>query len=244
LKFEIPQPSHPVNFLRHRRRESEWMDEQGVDPRQLADSLKFIRRVNRCFGYTRTTLGYLKRFSRRWERGKTIRILDVATGSADVPRAILRWADRRGLSVQVVGIDRHPLTARAAVTAGPPDPRLTILQADALQLPFDDGSFDYALTSMFLHHLDEAPAARVLRELNRVARRGIIAADLLRDIRAYGWISFFTLFSHPMLRHDARVSVAQAFNRAEVLALRDAAGIRFANYRRHFGHRFVLAGEK
>jgi hypothetical protein len=80
--------------------------------------------------------------------------------------------------------------------------------------------------------------------MGRVARRGVIAADLLRHRRAYAWITLFTLASNPMVRHDARVSVAQAFNRAEVLDLRDRAGLQFAQFYRHFGHRFVLAGER
>jgi hypothetical protein len=72
----------------------------------------------------------------------------------------------------------------------------------------------------------------------------VIAADLLRHRRAYAWISLFTLWANPMVRHDARVSVAQAFTRSEVLRMRDAAGLGYARYRRHFGHRFALAGEK
>jgi ubiquinone/menaquinone biosynthesis C-methylase UbiE len=121
---------------------------------------------------------------------------------------------------------------------------LHFVQADALRLPFADGSFDYAHTAMFLHHLDDGAATAVLREMARVARRGIVAADLLRHRRAYAWISLFTLGAGPMVRHDARASVAQAFTKPEVLRLRDEAGIGFARYHRHFGHRFALAGER
>jgi ubiquinone/menaquinone biosynthesis C-methylase UbiE len=221
------------------------MDAPDADPADLRRSLLFIRRVNRLFGYTRSTLGHLKRFSRRWKPGEPVRILDVATGSADVPRAILRWADRHpaGFNVHVVGIDLHATTAREARDEAR-DARLHIARADAMNLPFADGSFDYALTSMFLHHLDDGDAARVLSEMSRVARRGVIAADLLRHRRAYAWISLFTAFAGPMVRHDAKASVAQAFTKAEVLRLREQAGLSFAEYHRHFGHRFVLAGER
>jgi ubiquinone/menaquinone biosynthesis C-methylase UbiE len=229
---------------------AEWMDAADADPAELRRSLAFIRRVNSLLGYTRSTLHHLDRFSRRWRAGETIRILDVATGSGDIPLAILRWAGRRGFDVRVVGLDLHAATAReaagAARAAGDAvEPfHLRIVLGDALRLPFADGSFDYVLSAMFLHHLDDADAARVLREIARVARRGIIVADLLRHRRAYAWISLFTLFAGPMVRHDARVSVAQAFTRAEVLRLADAAGLGYARYHRHFGHRFVLAGEK
>ena len=272
------------------------MDDPAADPADLRRSLAYIRRVNALLGYTRGTLGHLRRFSRGWRPGETIRILDVATGSADIPRAILRWAGRRGFDVRIVAVDLHAMTLKLAAqetnsrtpspgTQGegggggplPTDPlpvggeeaptpalprstgrggkfpahracgsddRLRFVRADALHLPFPDGGFDYALTAMFLHHLDDAAAVSVLREMARVSRRGIVAADLLRHRRAYAWISLFTLGAGPMVRHDARASVAQAFTRAEVLRMRDEAGVGFAKYHRHFGHRFALAGER
>jgi ubiquinone/menaquinone biosynthesis C-methylase UbiE len=125
-----------------------------------------------------------------------------------------------------------------------PHHNLTIIRGDALSPPFADRSFDYVLTAMFLHHLDDAQAERVLWQMNRLARRGVIAADLLRHRRAYFWISLFSLFANPMVRHDARVSVAQAFSDDEIVRLRDRAGLSFALYFHHFGHRFALAGER
>ena len=237
-----------------RRREPEWMDDPAADPAELRRSLDYIRKVNNLLGYTRATVRHLKRFSRAWRPGETIRILDVATGSADVPRAVLRWSRRRGFDVRVVGVDLHAATLRMAAESEDterrqgrralPQPDLLFVRADALRLPFADGSFDYAMTAMFLHHLDDDAAAAAVREMARVARRGVIVADLLRHRRAYAWIHLLTLMSTPMVRHDARASVAQAFTKTEVLRLRDRAGVGFARYYRHFGHRFVLAGER
>src|SRR4051812_9608163 len=184
--------------MRARKREPEWMDEPGVDPAQLARALRFIRRVNALLLYTRSTLSHLERFSRNWKPGERITMIDFATGSADIPRAILAWADRRGFDVRIVGVDLHAATANLArrhVT----DPRLHVVQADVLNLPFEPASFDYALTAMFLHHLSEADVVRVFRAMDRVARRGIVAADLLRNRRAYRWVSLFTLMSNPMV---------------------------------------------
>jgi ubiquinone/menaquinone biosynthesis C-methylase UbiE len=286
------------------------MDDAAADPADLRRSLAYIRKINTLLGYTRATLGHLERFSRGWSPGQTIRFLDVATGSADIPRAILRWAGRRGFDVRIVAVDLHATTLKLAAVGERPTPSpgtpgegrgegsgplspprervrargeheassgkampsdvshfpltpalsrggeredaglrngprgaLDFVQADALHLPFADGSFDYALTAMFLHHLDDDAAVTVLREMARVARRGIVAADLLRHRRAYAWITLLTLLAGPMVKHDARASVAQAFTKREVLALREAAGIPFARYYRHFGHRFALAGE-
>jgi SAM-dependent methyltransferase len=227
-----------------RRREEEWMDAPGISPAEIRRSLSFIRRVNRLLRYTRATVGHLDRFSRTWRAGESITILDVATGSGDIPRAIAEWSKRRKFDVRITGLDRHAQTAGIARDLSQSHPQIRIVRGDAMSLPFADGSFDYVHTSMFLHHLDDDQVVRVLMEMNRVARRGIIAADLLRHRRAYFWISLFTVFSHPIIKHDARVSVAQAFVKDDVLSLRHRAGIGYAGYFTHFGHRFVLAGEK
>jgi ubiquinone/menaquinone biosynthesis C-methylase UbiE len=219
------------------------MDAPDADPVEIERSLRFIRRVNRVLRYTQSTITHLDRFSKSWKPGERITMIDFATGSADVPRAILRWASRRGVDVRITAIDFHAATARLAASQNE-SRELTILRADALNIPFAPGSFDYALCSMFLHHLSEHEAARVLQAMDRVARRGIVAADLLRERPAYNWIRLLTMFSRPMIRHDAVVSVMQAFSPEEVVTLRDRAGISYAQYHRHFAHRFVLAGEK
>ena len=229
--------------LTYRNRADEWMDEPDADPKLVAQSLRYIRVINRLFRYTHATILHLEQFSAKWKHGERITIVDLATGSADIPRAILRWASARGFDVHITGVDRHPTISREALD-GRRDPRLTIVRADALDLPFKDNSFDYALTNMFTHHLDEDAVVQLLREMNRIAQRGIVVADLERDPWAYRWISFFTLLANPMVRHDARVSVAQAFTREEVLSLRDRAEVGYTQYHPHFAYRFVLAGEK
>ena len=218
------------------------LDAPEADPVLLKKSFTYIQWINVLFRYTRATISHLERFSAHWKRDQRIEILDIATGSADIPRAILRWANRRGFNVGITAIDLHPGALHVAGNGR--DPRLRLLRADAMSLPFEDNSFDYAITNMFLHHLDDQQIVTVLKNMARVSRTGIIAADLVRNRRAYFWISIFTLLANPMVRHDARVSVAQAFTREEVLALRDRAGLDFASYHCHFGHRFVLAGEK
>jgi ubiquinone/menaquinone biosynthesis C-methylase UbiE len=226
-----------------REPQHEWMDAADVDPAELQNALRFIERVNRWLGYTRATVSHLNAFSRQWDPGQTVTILDIATGSADVPMAIWEWAGRQKVNVRIIGLDRHEKTLAVAHerTRGT---GIEIVQGDALSLPYADESVDYCMSSMFLHHLSEGDALRALREMNRVARRGVIVADLLRDRRALFWISLFTMFSNPMVRHDARVSVRQAFTRIEMEHLKSLAGLNYVRYFRHFGHRFVLAGEK
>ena len=99
------------------RRESGYRDYGEHD----VDRLRFIRRVNSMLGYTRATLKHVEAFSRDWKPGERITFLDVATGSADIPRAIVRWGQRRGFDLRVTALDLHATTSRAAreACAGP-----------------------------------------------------------------------------------------------------------------------------
>ena len=81
-------------------------------------------------------------------------------------------------------MDRHAATIDLA-RRRTSDRRIDLLRADVFDLPFAPGDFDYAITSMFLHHLDEQQIVRVLRIMDHQSRRGIIVADLLRHARAY-----------------------------------------------------------
>jgi 2-polyprenyl-3-methyl-5-hydroxy-6-metoxy-1,4-benzoquinol methylase len=233
-----------LGFLSVRRHQPEMMDEPNADRGGLLKSLSYIRIFNRLLGYGRLIVAQLDRFSAGWQPGETIRILDVGTGSADIPLAILQWAQRKGLDVRIVALDLHPLICAEAAKAAAENPRLRIVRSDAMQLPFDAASFDYAITSMFLHHVDEEQVVKVFREMDRVAKRGIIASDLLRLRRSYFFVTLTTLLANRMVRHDAKVSIQQAFSRSEILDLRDRAGISYADYSSHMTHRFVLAGEK
>lgn len=224
-------------------RQREWMDADDADPAMLQQSLRFIERVNRWLGYTRTLLGYLDNMTAGWPAQKPLAILDVATGSADVPRAISRWADHRRLDVHVVAIDRHTATLdQARISTN--DSRISLVQSDALAMPFGAGSFDFVLSSMFLHHLEADAVISVMKQADRLAREGIILADLCRSRRAMIWISLFTVTSNPMVRHDARLSVRQAYTCDELVRLSRLAGVHYLDASQHFAHRVVLAGLK
>jgi ubiquinone/menaquinone biosynthesis C-methylase UbiE len=118
------------------------------------------------------------------------------------------------------------------------------VSADALRLPFDDRSVDVVTSTLFLHHLSDADAIRAMREMKRVARLGMVVADLLRGRRAYFWISLLTLRASSIIRHDARASVAQAFTLPEIERLARQADLDPISLFRTFGHRFLLCWKR
>ena len=53
--------------------------------------------------------------------------------------------------------------------------------ADAMALPFPDGSIDIVTCSQVLHHFDGPEADRLLQECTRVARTAVVIGDLRRS---------------------------------------------------------------
>ncbi|MFT3785194.1 MAG: methyltransferase domain-containing protein [Tepidisphaeraceae bacterium] len=217
--------------LRRRNLVAEQMDADDVDPRQLADALRYIRRINKLLRYNAAVIRRVELLASATE---PITLLDVATGSGDLLAQL-------GPRYRTVGLDRHTLTIREAKQSVS---RAIFIRGDALALPFADNSFDIVTSNLFLHHLPGPIVVAALREMARVAQRGIVVADLLRNRRAYAWITLFTLTASPIVKHDARASVAHAFTLDEARNLFDQAGLASAKLEVTFGHRFVATWKK
>ncbi|HYW09062.1 MAG TPA: methyltransferase domain-containing protein [Longimicrobium sp.] len=221
----------------------ERMDAPDADPRELARSLGDIRVVNRWLGGTRVVLHHLARLVALHPR-REYRVLDVATGSGDIPLAITAWGRDRGVRIRVVATDAHPATLAEARLRVAIDPDVTTEPADALRLPYHDGAFDFALCSMALHHFNaEAECVRVLRQLQRVSRLGFIVNDLRRSGPAYVGARLLaaTLWrGHPITRYDGPLSVLRAFTADELRALAQRAGLRGTEVFEHAPFRVAL----
>ena len=226
---------------------AERMDEPDQDPDELARSLADLRDVNRWLGGARVVLHHLGRLIARHPR-PSYRVLDVATGSGDIPLRVAAWARRRGLAMEIVATDNHPTTLALAERHTAAEPAVRVRAADALGLAFADAEFDFALCSTALHHFDEMDdAIRVLRELHRVSSIGWIVNDLSRSRPALlgaRLLAATVWRRHPVTAHDGPLSVRRSFTADELRALASAAGIAGATVHRHVPFRLALVCEK
>ena len=92
--------------------------------------------------------------------------LDVACGSGKLTVELARIAGAGG---RVVGLD---FSARMLDVARRDHPDITFVEGDALNLPFDDSSFDAATIAFGLRNLADPVGG--LREMTRVARRAVV----------------------------------------------------------------------
>lgn len=219
----------------------EFLDTPGQDPHEFAGLLAAVRRTNRWYGGYALITRYLDRFAALLPR-RPLTVLDVATCSADVPAVMAAWARRRQVALRVIALDRSPAVLAAARQVVRAWPEVTLVRGDALALPCPDRSVDIVTCALALHHFPFDGAARVLREIARVARGGFVVNDVLRSWPAYlGALADVWLLSRNRLaRHDGPLSVLRAFTWPELHALVAAAGLGDVEIRRHRLQRAVL----
>jgi SAM-dependent methyltransferase len=225
----------------HKSEAPEFLDAPGQDPGEFAGLLRAVRRTNRWYGGYSLIVHYLTRIADALP-ASPLTILDVATASADVPTAIARWARRSGRSVRITALDISPdiLAAAAQMVRGFDE--ITLVRGDATALPFADRSVDVVLCALALHHFSFDRAARVLREIDRVASGAFVVNDVLRSWPAYvGAIADTWLLSRNRLaRHDGPLSVLRSFTWPEYHRLADAARLQGIEVRCHRLQRAVL----
>jgi len=224
----------------------ERMDLETLDAPTAARILTALERVNAWLGGVSATLSPLKRFSKNWPAGSRIRFLDWGTGGADIPRALVRWCRTRGFKAEVVGVDRNGPVLNYAREACRDYPEIQFLETDFERLPDFDPPFDYAISSLCLHHLTDLQIINLLQRSDHLAKRGILMNDLKRSARAWAWIWALSRFTgaDPIVQNDGPLSVKRAFTSRELKALADQAGLPYLTVRTHFGYRLTLAGEK
>ncbi len=102
------------------------------------------------------------------------KILDVGCGNGSLTFALARTADLG----EIVGIDYSPVFVEEAIRRNS-DPRIKIRQADACNLPFEDGALARSLALLVLHFVPEA--GKAVAEMRRVVRQGGVVAAAVWD---------------------------------------------------------------
>ncbi len=186
---------------------------------ELEKDLRNIRQLNRFFGSHRLVLHFL----RRWIKpGDHVRIVDLATGSGDIPRLIVDRTRKIGAKVEIAALDQQSATIEIARKLSADYPEISFVEANILEWQ-PAGPYDIVLCSLALHHFSDEDAVRLLRRCGDLSRKFVLVSDLRRGLLATIGVYLLTalIFREPMTRYDGRVSAARAFSFAE---LDDLAG--------------------
>lgn len=219
----------------------ELLDEGNHPPDELFETFEDMRRVNWLLGGVAITLKGLERLTGHLRAGACLTVLDVGTGHADIPRAVIKWGNERRITCQLIGVD---LDRSTLVTARmlPENQPVDLVQGDMLQLPMSENSVDITMTSMTLHHLDDDQAILALNEMARISRLGIIVNDLLRTVHGYAvaWTLGRVATGNRLTRHDAHRSIRRGRTVAELEELALQAGLQRPVFDSTLGYRTAM----
>jgi SAM-dependent methyltransferase len=191
--------------------EPELMDDAAPDEARAC--LEDLVRLNQDYGGHSALRNLLLRAGCQ---GRTFSLLDIGAASGDAAEVIRQIAP----GASVVNLDRNPVNLGRAT-----HPKVL---ADAFQLPFRAGAFDYVFSSLFLHHFTDEQIILLLSKFSEVARRQILISDLERHLFPYVFLPLSKLLLkwHWMAAHDGRISVRAALTAEELRALAEKAGLK------------------
>lgn len=231
-----------LSRFRQRSRELEHLDKGDYTPEEYEGCIVELERVNRWLGDASalrdSILSEIEKVDLR-----IFSVVDVGAGSGEMLRVIAAWARETKRNATLAGVELNARSAMAINQRSTAFPEISGLRGDAFSLPFRDKQFDYAICSLFTHHFKDDQVVEILRELSRVAARGIYVIDLHRHPVAY---CFFTtvarLFLHNrLIREDGALSILRSFIPGELASLAQRAKMRDIKVERHFPYRLVLA---
>jgi 2-polyprenyl-3-methyl-5-hydroxy-6-metoxy-1,4-benzoquinol methylase len=207
----------------------EMMDRPQPVLAELERDLVRIRQLNRWFGSYRLVLGFIRRWIRPDEK---LRVVDLATGSGDIPRLIVDYARQISAKVEIDALDWQPATLEIARKLSGNYPEISYHEANILE-GNSIAAYDIALCTLALHHFSNEDAVRLLRRCREVSKRLVLVSDLRRSFSLIAGVYLLTtlIFREPMTRYDARLSAIRAFSFSEMRDLATRAGWK------DFGHK-------
>lgn len=214
---------------------TEALDTPALDRRIARATLRDIAQANRLFGGHAAVVYGVKQLLDGARHPGPLTVADVGAGGGDVLVALERMLMHRGIRTLGVALDWHREAAAMAR-----EHRQLALVADAFGLPLADRSADIVVASQLLHHCSRDAAVRLIQMLDRVARIGVVIADLRRShVAAWGIGLAATLLRfHPVSRADGMISVRRGYSRAELAEVCHRAGVD-ATVGRRPGYRLV-----
>ena len=220
-----------------RRPTRELLDDDLGTPAEIADSLADLRWFNRWFGGLSTTRTLFETAADITGQ-KKFTVLEVASGDGYVMQTVANNLAENGIQLDVTLLDR-------AATHLPRNGGMPKISADALRLPFRDGSFDVVASSLFVHHLSPDQVVQFAGEALRVCSTAVLIHDLIRHpvhlALAYAGVP---LYSSRITRNDAPASIRQAYTPEEMAGFFRFAGASDVRVQERYLYRMGVLARK
>ncbi len=200
----------------------ELLDMPDCDPALAAASYRFMETVNHRFGGIRLVRRFLAAETAGRHACVPLRILDIGSGSCDIPLAVIRWANACGIPLHFTCLETagHAMDIARGQLARAGNPPVRLLQEDAFtHRPVEP--YDYAVTSMCFHHLSNSQILMLLHRLRGFVRSSMLINDLRRSrLASLAAGMLLAATNAPAgVRHDALLSIRRGFKIDELRTL-------------------------
>lgn len=210
-----------MTSLALRCRTEEQMDAVDLDSETYAKVLRDLSRVNRWTFTAHPTIAFLEQATAGLER---FRLLDVGFGAGDMLRAIAKWAGKRGIVADLVGVDLNPRSEAIARAATPADRAIDYRTGDYHDV---EGPIDFIVSSQVTHHMTDAQLHEFIRTMEARSTCGWLISDLHRHWFAHGGFPLLARLMrvHRIVREDGTLSIARSFRPGEWRQILEEAGV-------------------
>lgn len=204
---------------------AEKMDDPAISRDSHFVALRDLGRINRWSGSASVVWHSVRRLARQLGRNQ-LRVLDVATGGADIPIRLWRLGRAAGLELEIDALDISAqaleFAAEKCRLAGAP---VNLRQLDIVRQEVDQ-RYDLVTCSLFLHHLTNEEAELVLGKMVAAARYQVVVVDLARSRwnLLQVWLATRVLSRSKVVHFDGPQSVRAAFSLQELKAIADRLG--------------------
>jgi 2-polyprenyl-3-methyl-5-hydroxy-6-metoxy-1,4-benzoquinol methylase len=220
------------------------MDDPELDRSDHFQALRGLQRINRWTRNAGLAWRPVQELARQLGR-KHLKILDIGTGSADIPIQLWRRAQDAGLDLEIEASDVSDQALQfAAQNCERAGAKLRLLPLDVLQERIEE-EYDVVMCSQFLHHLSDEQAELVLDKMKAAATCRVIAVDLVRSRLNWlqVWFAARTLSRSKVVHFDGPQSIRAAFTIDEIKTIAGRIGFSEFSIKSHWPCRFVLVGD-
>jgi hypothetical protein len=117
-------------------------------------------------------------------------------------------------------------------------PFVHLLQEDIFSFEPEE-PFDYAVGSMFFHHLSNEQIVALIKKLCAFVKYGVFINDLYRSSVNYYACKLAVMTADPVVRHDALLSIRRGFTENELRYLLGRLRPYSVTVRRHWFYRIT-----
>jgi hypothetical protein len=198
----------------------EFLDRPDCDPALAAASYRFMETVNGRFGGIRVVRRFLDAETAGRHAGTPLRILDIGSGSCDIPLAVSKWARAHDIPLHFTCLEMagHAVDIARAQLARADNPAVQLVQEDVFtHQPAEP--YDCAVASMCFHHFSDEQILALLKRLRGFVLNSALINDLRRSRLASLMVRPLLAGTPAAVQHDALLSIQRGFKIGELGSL-------------------------